>query len=773
LAPEFAWTDRDQNNTLCRAHLNVVDEEVPFRDGSSLMSLAVRVGQLLAPIAPPGSARRRALRLGFKAVKAFSKFRRRRYLALQLGTLWDCTIARLPSYLCGDPVSRERMKSAAESPWRKILDSLALPSPDHPQVSIILAVYNHFWKTLECLQAVTDAPRGPTFEVIVIDDRSSDRTSRILSRIPGLRILRNDRRLGHAASCNWGAETARGEYLVFVNQDALATSGWLGALAQTFAEIPGTGLAGAKLILPDGRLLEAGAALWRDGSGSSYGKFDDVGHPWYNFAREVDYCSGGCLMAPRALFLELGGFDTAQEADACEEIDLAFRVRHAGHRVIYQPLARVIQREGRRADQGVTSEPRANAQGGPFRLPQRWREQLDSHPEPPSRPIRLVGGFGGRSGSFGQILVIDHRIPTPDCDCGSFRIVEIIRGFLRRGHHVTFIPDNMTVFSPYLEDLQRIGVEVVHPPFYSSVDEYLLQHGREFKLSIISRADVAERHMETVRRHAPRARIVFDTVDLCFLREERQARLGNDSNLSALAAARKTQELELVRTADRTIVVSPIEKAVLEVECNGQIDVQILPTIYPIGMADPPAWEERQNIVFIGGFDHAPNVDAVLFFAREIFPRIRRRIPETVVQVIGPNPTPEISRLDSPSIHILGYVPDVKPIFDRARVSVAPLRFGAGVKGKVNHSMSLGVPTVVTPIAAEGMYLIHEESAMIADDPASFADAVIRLWTSPELWRKVSKNGLRNLTQHFSVEAAAKPIEELLEWAGLGAMPLK
>jgi O-antigen biosynthesis protein len=157
----------------------------------------------------------------------------------------------------------------------------------------------------------------------------------------------------------------------------------------------------------------------------------------------------------------------------------------------------------------------------------------------------------------------------------------------------------------------------------------------------------------------------------------------------------------------------------------------------------------------------------VLFFAREIFPLVRECLPDVVFEVIGPYPTPEISGLASESIHILGFVPDVKPLFDKARLSVAPLRFGAGVKGKVNQSMSLGVPTVVTSIAAEGMNLAHEVHSMIADEPKGFAQAVVRLWSSPDLWRKISKNGLLNLQEHFSVEAAAGPIDELLAWAGL------
>ena len=348
-------------------------------------------------------------------------------------------------------------------------------------------------------------------------------------------------------------------------------------------------------------------------------------------------------------------------------------------------------------------------------------------------------------------------------------MMEFIRAIRRRGHRVTFIPDNMAVFSPYLEQLQRLGVEVVYPPYFGSVEEYLKKHGCEFNLAIISRADVADRHMETVRRNAPRARIVFDTVDLCFVREERQASVGDNRALRAAAASRKAQELRLAGMADLTLVVSPFETAMLEHECGGQIDVRVVPNIYPVVKNDPPGWKGRRDIIFIGGFAHAPNVDAVLYFAQQIFPLIQERVPDAVLKIIGPEATPPICQLASPSIEILGFVPDIKPIFDRALVSVAPLRFGAGVKGKVNQSMLFGVPAVVTSVAAEGMYLTHEENAMIADLPESFADAVVRLCESPELWQKISQNGLRNVSEHFSVEAAAKPIDELLAWAGLKA----
>jgi glycosyltransferase involved in cell wall biosynthesis len=391
---------------------------------------------------------------------------------------------------------------------------------------------------------------------------------------------------------------------------------------------------------------------------------------------------------------------------------------------------------------------------------------IPQNPEAAAATIRPAGAqrIGPR-----EVLVIDHRLPTPDRDSGSVRMMELIRAIARRGHPVTFIPNNEAVFSPYLEDLERAGVEVVYPPHYQSTEEFLSKYGHEYRLAIVARADVAERHIDTVRRHAPQAKIVFDTVDLCFLREERQAQIAADASLQATASLRKEQELRLARSADMTLVVSAIEKAVLEAECGPDVDVRILSNIHRVATSKPPGYLERRDILFIGGFDHQPNVDAVLFFAHEVFPLVRKRLPGVVFQVVGPYPTPAISALASESIHVLGFVPDVKPIFDKARLSVAPLRFGAGVKGKVNQSMSLGVPTVVTSIAAEGMHLTHEFDTMIADRPERFADAVVQLWSSPELWRKIARNGLCSLQKHFSLEAAARPIDEILAWAGLSA----
>src|SRR5262249_18375351 len=144
------------------------------------------------------------------------------------------------------------------------------------------------------------------------------------------------------------------------NNDTTVTEGWLDALIGTFQTIPNTGLAGAKLIYPDGRLQEAGGIIWRDASGWNYGNGDDPDHPRFNFVREVDYCSGACIIVPRGLFDELGGFDSCYAPAYYEDTDLAFKIREAGRKVIYQPMARIIHHEGLTSGKSVNSGVKAH-----------------------------------------------------------------------------------------------------------------------------------------------------------------------------------------------------------------------------------------------------------------------------------------------------------------------------------------------------------------------------------------------------------------------------
>jgi len=727
---------------------------------------ALQFARAAALLAPPGTVRRRFLHLSARGLRSVPKLRNRRWVVHKVKMASNRCRGSLGLVLRRCRIMAERFVGPVRLRRRSHSNPPRFPVFAQVDVSIIVPVFNHWSETLACLESILQFTDGPAYEVIVVDDCSTDEIPEMLKRIEGVAYSRNDQNLGFIGSCNRATTRARGDFLVFLNNDTAVTAGWLDALLQTFRDIPGTGLAGAKLIYPDGRLQEAGGVIWHDASGWNYGKFDDPDHPRYNFAREVDYCTGACVMVPRVLFERFGGFDSRYKPAYYEDTDLAFKIREAGYKVIYQPLAKIVHYEGLTSGRSERSGAKSYQAVNREKFRRRWSDRLAAHPVPPQPHTRIIHPHGVKPASRGQVLVIDHRMPTPDRDCGSIRMLEMLRAIRQRGHHVCFVPDNMLANPPYQQLLQRAGVEVIHHPYYHSVGSFLKQHGSEFDLVLISRAEIAARYMTSVKRFAPCAKVVFDTVDLRFLREEREAEVKQDRSFRAAVATRKQQELRLARRSDLTLVVSPIEKAILARECPG-LDVRIVSTICPIEDRPLPGLENRRNIIFIGGFEHPPNSDAVLYFARDIFPRIRAIIPDAVFQVIGPEPPPEVRRLAGPNIEILGYVADIRPLFDRARLSVAPLRFGAGVKGKVNQSMALGVPTVVTTIAAEGMYLVHGQNAMIADDPSSFADVVVRIWSSTELWERLSISGRENIREHFSVEAASRPIDDLLEWAGL------
>jgi glycosyltransferase involved in cell wall biosynthesis len=188
--------------------------------------------------------------------------------------------------------------------------------------------------------------------------------------------------------------------------------------------------------------------------------------------------------------------------------------------------------------------------------------------------------------------------------------------------------------------------------------------------------------------------------------------------------------------------------------------IQVVSNIVEVPGSKTP-FALRRDWLFIGSFQHRPNVDAVLFFGERIFPLVSLRLPDAKFYIIGDNAPPEIVALANAKIVVTGLQRDARPFFDSVKLSVAPLRFGAGVKGKINQSMAFGVPVVATSVAVEGTELRHHEDILVADDPEHFAEALIELYESEELWNRLSENGIRKTRALYSVEAARENLKFL------------
>lgn len=657
-------------------------------------------------------------------------------------------------------VSVEHVSTAATieaHDFDTVARSIELPVFDAPLVSVIIPIYGKCDYTLRCLMSIAAQLPRASFEVIVVDDCSPDRSAEVLQQVRGVRLLLNEKNQGFIRSCNIGAKAATGKYLYFLNNDTEVIHGWLDELLNTFHLFSNVGFVGSKLIYPDGSLQEAGGIIWQDGSAWNFGRNQNASLPVYNYAREVDYCSGASIMVPRPLFEELGGFDEHYLPAYCEDSDLALKIRDAGYSVLYQPMSVVIHHEG------ITSGTDTGGQGAKAyqienskKLFQRWKHRLAHHQENGIDVDAAKDRMAQR-----RVLVLEHCTPTPDQDAGSVSVFNILLLLRNMGYQVTFIPeDNFLYMSDYTTLLQRVGIEVLYHPYQNSVEQHLIESGSRYDLAFLFRPAVVQKHLQAVRKYAPQAKVLFYTHDLHYLRMLREAALQNNSDKKTAALEMQQIELAAMRAVDASILVSPAELEVLRTDLPDQ-KLHVLPLILDIPGTDIP-FSQRNDIVFVGGFQHPPNIDAVQHFVAEVMPRLRPLLPGIRFFVVGSKPTAEIHALAGDDVIISGFIPDLTSYLNRMRVAVAPLRYGAGVKGKIGTAMAAGLPTVATELGAEGMGLTDGENIFVADDPQLYAEVIARLYKDESLWNHVSRSGIIFSEQAWGLAAGEANLERIL-----------
>ncbi len=362
------------------------------------------------------------------------------------------------------------------------------------------------------------------------------------------------------------------------------------------------------------------------------------------------------------------------------------------------------------------------------------------------------------------MLVIDHRLPEPDRDAGSARLLAMLECLRQLGCGVILVPADGAGVEPTVSRLRAGGIEVLTGPV--DVDALVRRLGAALDLAILCRPNVAPLYLHAVRRHAPAARVAYDTVDLHFLREERRIAHEGGDDLAAADAYREI-ELALVRSADVTFVASSSERDLLA-ELAPEAAVEVVPTAHEIADEVPPA-AGRAGQLFVGGFEHDPNVDAALRLGRDIMPGLRDELGAAAsLSIVGPDPPAEVQALAAPDIEVTGWVEDLGPLLDRARVSVAPLSYGAGMKGKVTQSLAAGVPVVTTSVGAEGLDAESGRDLMVADDDAAFVQAVADLHRDDALWDALSVNGRALAARVASHDAQLAVLRDVL---GQGVTP--
>jgi GT2 family glycosyltransferase/SAM-dependent methyltransferase len=641
--------------------------------------------------------------------------------------------------------------------------------PATPDATIIIPVYNNILDTLLCVASLLELDTTHGFEIIVADDGSTDETGELISRLGGIvRYVRQPRNLGFLGNCNAAARQALGRHIVLLNNDTLVFPGWLDGLLQPFETFEKIGLVGSKLINWDGTLQEAGGIFWRDGSAWNFGRNQDARAPEFSYLKDVDYCSGASIAVPADLWRAVDGFDPLYTPAYCEDSDLAFRLRDAGYRTLYNPASEVVHHEGRSHGRDMASGIKAYQVTNQQRLLERWRPVLERDHYPNAQNVLRARD---RSANKRHVLVIDHYVPQWDKDAGSRTIFEFIAALISNGCAVTFWPDNLWRDPVYTTKLQQLGVEVIYgPSFQGNFGRFISERHDLYDTVLVSRPHISINYIETIRSTTP-ARIVYYGHDLHFMRMRAQREIDPNSASEHDVSQMQALELSVCNSVDLVLYPSQAEIDMISSLIETRVKSAVIPA-YSFGSADLAASRSRLDegkvpgatvkLLFAGGFAHTPNVDGIVWFCRHVLPIVQSGPRKFELTIVGSNPKPEVLALASPDVHVLGFVSDERldALYRTSDLAVAPLRFGAGVKGKVIEAMAKGLPVVTTPVGAQGI-AGADELLFIAEDPQAFA-AALNVASEIGSARDRARRALDFIASSYSRDTMARTLEKLL-----------
>lgn len=623
------------------------------------------------------------------------------------------------------------------------LKPLTFPKVKSPDVSIVIPAHNKVEVTYLALASLLLAHNAASFEVIVVDDASTDETTELEKIVSGITVIHNAQAQRFIRACNAGVAQARGQYVVLLNNDVEVTNGWLDALIDAFGRFDNVGLVGSKLLYPDGKLQDAGGIIWGTGNPWNYGNGQNPWEPRFSYARQADYLSGAAMMTTRDIWDEVGGLSSYLEPMYFEDTDFAFKIRDAGYSTWFVPSSVVYHYEGMTSGTDTSSGFKRYQEVNRPKFKRRWAADYAKF-----GPQGVEPDLEKDRGIVGRVLFIDYATPRPDRDAGSHAAIQEIKLVQSLGYKVTFLPRNMAHLGSYTEELERMGVEVIYAPFFLTMDEYLGKHAKDFDAFFITRFYVARDVIDRLRQLAPETKILFNNADLHFLRELRAGMAANDPAKIAAARQTRTLELDVMRKSDVVLSYNEVEHSVIQSHTDGEVLVAKCPWV--VEMPETvPGLKGRSGMSFLGNYLHAPNAEAVIWFARQVMPRLST---DQDFVIYGSAMSDEIKALASDRIRPEGFVETLSDAYDRHRVFVAPLLSGAGIKGKVLAALAHGIPCVLTPTAAEGIGVRHNHDCLIATTPVEWQEAIDRLMTDDALWQSISDNASGYVRQTFSFE---------------------
>lgn len=643
-----------------------------------------------------------------------------------------------------------RESTARLSTFLSSTSQLVFTPPDNPELSIVIVLYNRAELTFDCLKALQTGTYK-NFEVVAIDNASNDGTQELFSKTDGIRYVRNDTNLHFLRGSNQGASLAKGEYLLFLNSDAAPEPEAIQNAMHAIRADSSIGALGAKLILPGGRLQEAGSIVWQDGTCLGYGRGDKPDRAQYMFRREVDYCSGAFLLTPRALFKRLGGFDLEFAPAYYEETDYCLRLQAAGYRVVFEPAATVKHFE-------FASQASADALAMQIErreiLCRKHAAVLKEH-LPPAPENILPARTSLRQNR--RLLFIDERLPHFHTGAGYPRANQMIRAAIEAGWFVSVYPaihvDREENWETVYSDIPREAEVLAFPPYGPRGLLRLLRERQGYYHSIlISRPTTMRLIRPLLKKHADLfsgAKLIYDAEAIFSLRENLYAGLKGQPFSAQELQAKIRAELSLAQGISCISAVCRHEAD--KFREYGFSDVHVASHAVSV-REHTPSFNSRDSILFVGAIhdDSGPNADSIFWFLENVLPRLRQEGLMAEFLIAGTNHSRRMRALQLSGVKVLSHVPDLSSVYDRARIFVAPTRFSAGIPLKVIEAAANGVPVVASQLVSEQLGWKDGLEIEVCRDAAEFSQRCRALFSDEARWNHIRWNSLTRVAAEYS-----------------------
>lgn len=637
---------------------------------------------------------------------------------------------------------------------------LRLPTVESPRVSIVIVLHNQAELTFKCLTSLVDAIDAPC-EVLLVDNASSDRTGELLARVHGAQLLPQSENLHFLRAANLGAARARGEHLLFLNNDAQLKPGSIPAALALLDSRERVGAVGGKVVLLDGSLQEAGSIIWNDGSCAGHGRGEDPDEAGFQFRREVDFCSGAFLMTRRSLFEALGGFDLAYVPAYYEETDFCLRIQQAGYTVVYEPQVEILHYEFGSSDTEQTAVALMETHREVF-VARHAQVLARDHRPHGTRPIEVRQ----RPATQPRVLLIDDRIPVPSLGSGFPRARQIVHCLHEAGAFVSHYP--LACPEVDLDEAYAVlprEVEIITGRGITGLAEFLRERADYYDAVIVSRPHNMDRFLRACRA-APAflstTSLVYDAEAIFATREALRALALGDATLALDNAAELARELQLAEAARFVFAVSDAEaERFRQAGCK---DVRVLGNGIEV-QPTPLGHSERRHLLFVGRLEEegSPNADSVRWFVREVMPRLDQLIGEGyVLHLVGSHGEGLQQALGGPRVVFHGRVEDIRHFYEQARVFIAPTRFAAGIPLKVQEAAAHGVPVVASELIAAQLGWGAQGELLSASNAEDFAQACARLYFDTALWQRTRQAGLSAVARDCAPQVFAATVQAVL-----------